>query len=469
MKILLIQHAKENIESYPIGLGYIAGVLLGEGHQVYFFDAAFESDSINSLLKVIQEFKPQALGFTLMTSQYSEFLILMRQIRARMTYKPTVVVGGAHASADSERVLRDGLANIVVRCEGEIVAQQLFYALERGDDFSQIKGIAYLDKNGNYVQAEDAEYIENLDALPKLPYNLLKIDRYLGRIHGLPVVNIQTSRGCPHKCVFCYRGPSGGRRVRFRSVHNVLQEISLLYKDYGFRAFNFCDDILTLKRDRILELCKMIIASNLKIFWTCETRVDCVDYELLSYMRRAGCVCIHFGVESESQEIIDKLQKKITKPQVKEAFANCQKLHIATLAFFMFGTPWDTDEGIRETIEFAKKLKSTITVFLCAMPYPGTQLRELFIESGMHVPEDYREYRQFIEGEYTSSTGKNKIKRDQSDVKNICINATKEIVKSQILDVPSYLRLVIEYINLYGLTNFIMRVIKRFYLMTGKS
>jgi len=302
------------------------------------------------------------------------------------------VAGGPHASADSENVLRDNLVNIVVRCEGELVVPELFYALEHEGNLSHIKGIAYLDKTGNYVQTENADYMKDLDGLPQIPYDLFNVRRYRGQIHGHPSVNIQSSRGCPYKCVFCYRGPSSGQKVRFKSVQNVFHEICMLYDKYGFRAFNFHDDIFTLRRSRILELCEMIITSDREIYWTCETRVDYLDYELLSYMKKAGCVQIQVGVESGSQQIIDNLQKNITKEQAKEAFANCQRLHILTEAYFMFGTPWDTAETIRETIEFAKELKSTNSIFFAATPYPGTRLREIFIENGMNVPKDHREY-----------------------------------------------------------------------------
>jgi radical SAM superfamily enzyme YgiQ (UPF0313 family) len=173
----LVQHAAENVESYPVGLGYVAGTLLREGHQVSFIDLAFESDPVNALFREFQEFKPQALGFTLWTSQYDEFLNILRQCNKEINGL-TVVAGGPHASADSENVLRDNLVNIVVRCEGELVVPELFYALEHEGNLSHIKGIAYLDKTGNYVQTENADYMKDLDGLPQIPYDLFNVRRY---------------------------------------------------------------------------------------------------------------------------------------------------------------------------------------------------------------------------------------------------------------------------------------------------
>ena len=467
MSILLVQHAKENQESYPIGLGYVAGVLVKEGYQVGFLDLAFASDPVNGLARAIQNFKPQALGFTLLTSQYDEFVSIMCQCEKARELK--VVVGGPHASADSESILRDDLVNIVVRGEGEVVAPKIFHALEHGDDLSKIKGIAYLDGHRKYIQTEDADYAEDLNCIPWPPYDLFDLHRYRGTVHGIPAVNVMTSRGCPHKCTFCYRGPSGGKKVRFITPQRVVQEIAVLYDDYGFRAVHFRDDIFTLRRSRIMELCEMMIASDRKIFWSCQTRVDCVDYELLSRMKKAGCVSICFGVESGSQEIINKLGKGISKKQVIEAFVNCQKLRIATVAFFMLGTPWETEETIRETIDFAKNLKSTTSAFLCATPYPGTRLREIFIEKGLHVPEDYREYRQFVEGDYGSSRGTDHSRIKQNYVREKCIAATKEIIRAQILDIFSYPRLIREFVNMYGLTRVFRNVLKRLYVLITKS
>lgn len=248
----------------------------------------------------------------------------------------------------------------------------------------------------------------------------------------------------------------------------MVQEIAVLYDDYGFRAVNFRDDIFTLRRSRIMELCEMMIVSNRKVFWACQTRVDCVDYELLSHMKKAGCVGIYFGVESGSQEIIDKLWKKISKKQVIEAFANCQKLRIATVAFFMLGTPWETEETIRETIDFAKELKSTVSAFLYATPYPGTRLREIFIEKGLHVPKNCRDYRQFVEGDYRPGRGADHSRTRQNDVREKCIAATREIIIAQILDIFSYPRLIREFVNLYSLARVLRNVLKRLYVLIIK-
>jgi radical SAM superfamily enzyme YgiQ (UPF0313 family) len=218
-----------------------------------------------------------------------------------------------------------------------------------------------------------------------------------------------------------------------------------------------------------MELCEMMIASDRKIFWSCQTRVDCVDYELLSRMKKAGCVGIYFGVESGSQEIIDKLGKEFSKKQVIKAFMNCQKLRIATVAYFMLGTPWETEENIRETIDFAKNLKSTVSVFLNAMPFPGTRLREIFIEKGLHVPEDCREYRLFVEEDHRSAQGADHSRIKQNYVREKCIAATKEIISAQILDIFSYPRLIRAFVSMYGPTLVFRNVLKRLYVLITKS
>lgn len=452
MRVLLVQHDVSNIASFPIGLGYVASALIKEGHHLQFCNLALVTDPKTALDQTIREFMPHVLGFTLWTLNYGEFVKLLSQCDSARGL--TLVAGGPHASAECERVLRDGLVDIVVKQEGEVVAPHLFHTLEHQGDLSQVRGIAFLDDKGEYIQTENAGYAEDLDKLPPLPYELLHVHSYDSRIHGLPAATIMTSRGCPHKCLFCYRGPAAGRKYRYRSVKNVYDEICTLYKKYGFRAFHFYDDIFTLKRDRIIDLCNTIIASGLKVYWICQTRVDCVDFELLMHMKKAGCVEIGFGVESGNQTIVNNLQKNIDKKQVRDAFANCQKLNIFTVAFFILGTPWDTPWTTRETIDFAKQLKSTISVFFCATPYPGTRLREVFIEKGMYVPKDFSDYKHYNErgSKVSSST-------EIASVQRTCLVASREIIMSQLLKVMLYPRLLKEHFNRYGIAGFIKRTV----------
>ncbi|MCP4676430.1 MAG: radical SAM protein [Deltaproteobacteria bacterium] len=464
MRILLVQHARENTASYPLGLATIASVLAETGHRVSFIDLAFTRSPAKKLNDTIETFRPHALGFTLWTTQYSKFLSLVDDCPAAR--RIPVVAGGPHAGVAAEEILRDGRVRVVVRGEGELIAARVFEALQNGKGLSNIDGIAFLDEAGAYVQTPEVDYFENLDELPSPPYGLFRVTRYRNRLRGLPVVDMMTSRGCPYSCGFCYRGPTGGRKVRFMSPKRVLAEMERLYRNFGFRAFFFVDDIFTLRRERIIEICELIIASRRRFYWACQTRVDRVDFELLALMKRAGCISIHFGVESGSQRIVDKLDKKTTVEQTMTAIADCQRLRIPTMVYFMLGTPWDTPETKRQTIALAKQLKSTVTLFFAATPFPGTKLRDAFIENGMYVPKAAAEYRQFwVEGEIDAESDLPSSSTQLNKTRRACIEATQEIIWAQILDIRSYPRLLAEFFTQYGLTDFARLAARRILLL----
>jgi len=452
MKVLLVQHASnDGLTSFPIGLGCVAAVLLEAGHEVDFIDLGLEKEPVEALTNRINEYSAEALGFTFWTTNYSEYKQIIEDCPAAR--KLPKVAGGPHACAVAEQVLRDDCVDVVVLCEGELIADQLFSTIADHGDLSKVKGIAYLD-DGRFVQTEDAGLIEDLDKYPSPPYELMNINSYFGRLKGRPSVELMVSRGCPFNCAFCYRGPSSGTKMRRMSTDRVMQELAVLKEKYGFSSFFFVDDTFTLNREWAVDLCQKIIDSGEKIAWACQTRVDTVDRQLLTMMKKAGCVCIHFGVESGNQEIMDKLMKKLNKDQVRAAHAECQRLRLSTITYFLLGTPWETEQTVRESIDFAKELKPTISLFFAATPYPGCPMREEYINKGMPVPESCDEYGRFWVEDAPKGSEKEVQRAGNLDTYQICLDATREIVRDQVCDIRSYPRLITEFIDQYGFVDF---------------
>lgn len=452
MRVLLVQHASNNgLTSFPIGLGCVAAVLLEAGHQVDFIDLGLEEQPVQALDKRISEFRAEALGFTHWTTNYSEYVNIIKDCPA--AGKLPKVAGGPHACAVAEQILREGYVDIIALCEGELIADHLFSTLESKGDLGTVKGIAYL-KEDQFVQTEDAGVVDDLGKFPSPPYDLMNVKNYFGRLKGRPSVELMVSRGCPFNCAFCYRGPSSGTRMRRMTTDRVMAELAILREQYGFKSFFFVDDTFTLDREWAIDFCRKVIASGEKIAWACQTRVDRVDRELLTLMKKAGCVCIHFGVESGNQEIMNHLLKKITKDQVRAAHAECQKLRLSTITYFLIGTPWETEQTVRETVDFAKELKATISLFFAATPYPGSPMRDVYIEKGMPVPESCDEYGRFWVEDAPKESEKQVTRAGNMDSYQLCLDATKEIVKAQVRDVGSYPRLISEFVDQYGFVDF---------------
>jgi len=451
MRILLVQHSRKNKEAYPLGLGYVAAVLGQAGHTVGFSDLGLSGgEPATKLLREAEAANAQALGFTVQTPQYNEFLDLMRKTKPQLPGIP-IVIGGAHASVVPEEVLRDGAADIAVIAEGEMIAVDLFRELEKDGDLRAVPGIAFLDDDGEFVQTPPAGQVSDLDTIPFPPWDLLHPERYRGHIRGLIKANVMTSRGCPFNCVHCYRGPSGGRRYRKRSLENVLEEIRRLHLRHGIGSFRFVDDMFTVDMDRTREFCDALRAESFHVFWNCQTRVASVDLDLLKKMKQAGCTCVAFGIESGSDHIREKLRKKTTKEEIRRAFRYCHEVGMPSMASFMIGTPWETPQTIEETISLAKELRPTIPIFFLETPFPGTELREEFLKKGWNVPSDYSDYQHFVEGKNFSPGAADDPDGDpRSFFIAACRRAAKETFFSQLSDIRYYPRLLREFSHKYS-------------------
>ena len=153
-------------------------------------------------------------------------------------------------------------------------------------------------------------------------------------------------------------------------------------KSAHYFSYRILRRYFTVDQEHTRELCDALLAQKMNILWACQTRVDFVDRPLIKKMKTAGCICIDFGVESGNDEILKKLRKKISKDQVRQAFRYCHEIGMPTRAFFMIGTPWETQTSVDETISFAKELRPSKSTFFVATPYPGTELRQAFIKAG---------------------------------------------------------------------------------------
>jgi radical SAM superfamily enzyme YgiQ (UPF0313 family) len=203
----------------------------------------------------------------------------------------------------------------------------------------------------------------------------------------MPII---TSRGCPYRCIFCSKAVFG-KKYRGNSPAYIVDEIRFLKERFGVKEIKFYDDVFTLDRKRVVAICMQLKEQGMDIPWTCETRVNLVDEELLRVMRDAGCYMIEYGVESGNQRILNNLKKDISLEQAIKAFKLTHETGIETVAYFMIGSPEETPETIKETIEFAKKLDPDFIQFSTTTPYPGTELYRLAVGEG-YLPEKWDEY-----------------------------------------------------------------------------
>jgi anaerobic magnesium-protoporphyrin IX monomethyl ester cyclase len=249
---------------------------------------------------------------------------------------------------------------------------------------SAIKGLGWR-RNGEIVANADRPFIANLDDLPMPMHHLLPLDEYrIPMIKG-PYTFVVTSRGCTAGCKYCIKHVTYQYSVRVRSPENIMQELWLLH-DLGIHNIHMYADMFTVSRDQVVGLCRLIIEQGLKVRWTCNSRVDYVDEEMLQLMGKAGCWMISWGIESASEEILRRARKGAYPDKVERALRWSKEAGIGNWGYFIIGLPGETEETIRQTIDFAKRLPLDLALFHIAAPYPGTPFFFDVLENGWFRP-----------------------------------------------------------------------------------
>jgi len=381
-----------NITAPPLGLAYIAAVLEKNGISVRIIDAPALKMSSQEVVGELKKEYPSLIGITCTTPMMPHASELMRRIREEGIEAP-IVCGGNHPTFCDEDTLRSG-ADIVVRGEGEITFLELYETLKRGGDLRKVKGLSFFH-NGELVRTPEREKIENLDSLPFPARHLLPMNRY--RALGLPhrFTTMIASRGCPMGCSFCASSAFHGRKLRIRSVSNVVDEIEEVIQKYNVEFITFMDDTFTLQKRWVESFCEEILQRGIEVKWGATARVDRMSLDLLRKMKKSGCVALFVGVESGDQEILDRITKNVALEQTRRAFENMRKVGILSIASVAIGYPGETRESIKKTMRFIEEIKPDYFVASIATPYPGTRFYEEMREKGLIISDRWEDFTLF--------------------------------------------------------------------------
>ncbi len=379
-KVTLINPAQSpKYPQPPMGLALIAAVLERAGYQVTMLDANALRLQPETIVPLIND--ADVVGLTAMTPTIGVAISIARHLK-RANPDLIIVLGGTHATLLPEETLATAPEiDIIVRGEGEETIVKLLRALENKQSLDDVPGISYR-QNGKVDSTPAGLTTIDLDSLPFLAYHLLPWQKYKPHPpHGraLPFAAIITSRGCPYKCSYCSK-PIFGNKFRGQSPERVVEEVAYYKERFGIKELAFYDDVFTLNKKRAHAIADGIMKRGLKILWTCETRVNLVDRELLRHIKQAGGYSIAYGIESGSQEILNTLDKDISLEQVEEVVRLSQEAGLQTIGYFMIGSPGETPETIRQTIQFAKRLNLDFAQFAVTTPFPGTKLYNLYLD-----------------------------------------------------------------------------------------
>lgn len=398
------------VDSCPIGLSYLAGVLEKHGFDVAIYNADYNYKKLGTIFQglqdmsrayeeylrvlqdprhflwqevgeVISERAPDVVGISIVTGKYGSALNVAKVVRKFNPNIP-IVAGGVHPTIMPEDVLMNEEIDIVVRGEGEYTLLDLMLNLQSQRTIENVLGISY-KRGEKIIHNPSRPLIQDLDTLPfPAKHRLLEKETYPSHAFG----RIFTSRGCPYKCIYCASHKIWTRKVRFRSSENVLDEIKYTKKTFGTSHFYFDDDTFTLNKPRIMRICDLLIADKIRISWGCEARSDSIDRELARKMKKAGCEFCNIGVESGDEATLIKAKKGITIQQIRNCRDILKDSGIAYNAYFMVGFPWETELEIKKTISLMKELQPSRAFYSIVTPYPGTELYEICNSEGI-IPE----------------------------------------------------------------------------------
>ena len=395
MNILLINPSVENMittnlpefvnteRGYNPSLGIMYIAAYAEkytDHKIEILDMIVEEMSYDELENEIKKRKPDVVGVTTTTFTLIDSIITAKIVK-NVDKDIKIIFGGPHAHIYPEETINIPEVDFLVLGEGEITFTELLQKIENYEELKKVKGIVF--KHGNkIVNTGYRGFIEDLDSLPFPARHLTQYKKYYSLIAKRnPITTMFTSRGCPYRCLFCYK-PHMGKQIRVRSPENVVEEIEECV-NMGIREILVYDDTFNVDKQRVFAICNLIKKSGLDINFDIRARIDRINKEMLVALKKAGCERIHYGVESANQRVLDILRKDITVEQAEKVVKMTKDVGIETLAYFMIGNPTETMDEILNTIKFAKKLKPDYCHFSVTTPFPATPLYELGLKKGV--------------------------------------------------------------------------------------
>ena len=373
----------------PYGVLYLAGFLRQKGITVDIYDRNTDySLDIQKCIDYFKEQKPPIVGLSVLTGPViADALKISRQIKS-ISPKTCVVWGGLHPTIFPHYVFNEDSVDFIIQGEGELAMFELCRALLDNKPYSGIKNLGFKD-NGRIVLNPIREELLDLDTNDVPAWDLLDIKHYVAnRFFASRVLTMNTSRGCPFKCTFCFNQGLPYQRWRGLSAAKIKKQIDYLYKNYGINGIQFYEDSFDTDKKRVREFCDIMLGSgmNQRIKWSHFSNIPYFDPEAVSYEKKAGLRYIEYGVESGAQRILDWVNKRQTVDEIKEVFEQCRKIGIKTAALFMIGFPDESYEELMMTVDLVERLPAHILICTIYRPYPGTPLFDYCVRSKKFAP-----------------------------------------------------------------------------------
>lgn len=377
----------EMLNMPPIGLLSLATFISQhDEYNIKVFDLQYSNKRpFDEFKQQLFNFKPDILGFTVYPDNWENLRVLLPILRKDFPDTIFIVGGPLPTFIPSEIMTKLPDIDFVVMGEGELTLNELLKTInsEKSSKVGKnIAGICYRAADSNKITINKARPpIENLDSLPIVDRSFIDVTAY-----KIPF-NMMTSRGCTGKCIFCSAGAMY-KKLRKRSVANIIKEIKQLNDLYNAELFAILDDTFVLSQDNILTFCEEIKRLNFKVTWVCETRADVINPEIAKIMREAGCIHAQIGLESADNSILKKIRKGTTVEKIEYAIKCFNDVGISLFISYILGHAWDTKESMYRTIKYTDYLieKYNASVYPSLnTPFPGTYQYDHAEELGIKI------------------------------------------------------------------------------------
>lgn len=374
-------------------LGYASAILKKRGYKIFLKDYQSEQLTIDNLLEDVKNQQPDLIFLSTTNATIFDDIEVIKQIK-NVKSDIVVIIKGAIFYDCNENLLSKidtNSADYLIGGEEEFIIGDLVdYHFNDKEKIRTLSSIIYL-KDGKFVKNEHTDFCEDLDSLPFPDREEMNNSLYVMPDTGEKLATISTSRGCPSSCIYCLSPHISGRKIRYRSPQNILDELSECYFKFGIRNFFFKADTFTMNKDWTKELCNLIINSKLhgKINWVANSRVNTVDFEILTLMKTAGCSLIAFGLESGSDDSLKKMKKNTTVEQNYETVQLAKKAGLQTFGFYIIGFPWEDFSHFELTRKAMFRNDTDFIELHIATPFVGTAFYNMLKDEGRITDEVY--------------------------------------------------------------------------------
>lgn len=409
------------------GILSLATYLKSKSYLVKVIDQyqSINDETVDEIKNKLIKFKPDFVAIPSFTTEIYNADKTAAFIKKTLGSKVRVIIGGPHISAlPSETMKKFVNFDIGVIGEGELTLEEIV----KGKRLQDIKGIIYRKNDGKIVQNQPRKELVDINKLPSPSYEFFDLEEYVQPVYSgflrqkrkILVLPLETTRGCPFSCKFCFR--TVGRQARLKDPKKVLKEVKELIRRYGIDRIDVIDGTFGVSKEHALKICKLLTDEkiNNKIKWSVMCRANTLDEDIAKALKKSGCFYIGIGVEAGSDRVLQKSGKGITTKQIKDVITSAQKQGIEVHSYFILGLPYETEKDIKETAEFAKSLPVVGANFAILVPFPGTEIYSLAKDKKMGYRLATDDYRLFGKQDGSALINKNLSYKNLKELQRYC-------------------------------------------------